>query len=201
MSDNKKTRIEMNKTKKKALCLLLSLFAAANAFVAVSTEKQKSLFSIQDAEAMPGWGDLASFINWIETLTENDNAIVYKYNTRQGLSCAPIQIFSGKYEYGSNESQNLDAHLGLTGNASYATGGVSGDVNANYQARKDVAESYKYEYSVYIWLGGNDWKVKTCEPCHKNDPNKIGKNCKTYDECAAVIESRSETYRQALGLS
>lgn len=191
----------MEKLKKRIiLCGFLTLFASANVIVAVSNEKQKSLFSVREAEAQ-AFGFESSILNWLEDLLLNSNTVVYKYNTREGLTCSPVQIFSGRYYNGSSQAQNLDAHLGLTGSVTYATGNVNGDAGVNYQAQKQSMNTYQYEYTVDISLGGNDWMIKTCEPCSNNDPEKIGKNCNTYNECAEAIKSSAGAYREALGLS
>ena len=192
----------MNKLKKRILlCGILTAFATANVFVAISNEKQKALFRMEKAEAqgigVVTWEILYEM--W-ERFSQYNNPEVYKFNTRRGLTCAPVQIFSGKYEYGSAQAQSLDTHLGLNGSGSYASGNVNGSADASFQAYKSAVNNYQYEYSVNIVLDGNNWMVKTCEPCSTSDPEMIGSNCSTYNECADVIRSSADAYRSALGI-
>ena len=191
----------MKKTKKRILlCGIITVFAAVNMVVAVSNEKHKTLFKTENAEAsVVDW--YLIFYNIWESINQNNNDIVYKYNTRTGLKCAPVNIFSGKYAYNSSQAQTLDANLGFKGNMTHAAGEVSGQVNTNYDATRYYNNNYEYEYAVEIFLNGNDWMLKTCEPCSASDPDVIGKNCTNYDECAEAINSRASAYRNALGLN
>lgn len=187
----------MKKTKKKLLlCGLLTLFAAANLFVAASNEKQKKILCTDDAEAF----DFSLLLSIIENSSTNNNVQVFRYKIREGLSCAPVLIFSGNYQKGSSAANALDANLGFSGNSTFVTGSVNGSANASYQASRQTTSNYDYAYAVNIVLAGDDWEVITCEPCSENDPKMIGRNCKGYSECADAVNLHASAYRAALGL-
>lgn len=191
----------MKKTKKRILlCGIITVFAAVNMVVAVSNEKHKTLFKTENAEAsVVNW--YLIFYNIWESINQNNNDIVYRYNTRTGMSCTPVKIFCGKYDYNSSQAYSLNTSLGLEGSVTHAAGRVGGTANASYDATKNEKTNYQYEYNVEIILDGNDWTIKTCEPCSPTEPDVIGKNCTTYSECADAIKANASAYRYALGLN
>lgn len=190
-----------NVKKKLILCGLLTVFAIANLFVAVSNERQKTMFTARDAEAQ-----VVQSIPWEvlyqiwERYNTYNNPVVFKYRERNNLTCSPFEIYKGVFAKGSEVARMLDAHLNIQGAYGTSTGQVSGNTNVNYSASKKSTDNYSYEYSVSIILAGDDWTVKTCEQCSENDPDMIGMNCTVYNECAQTIESNANAYKAALGL-
>ena len=193
----------MNKMKRRLiLCGIVSMFALVNVVVTISNERQKALLFADNTDALSDSDDfLENLVAEFWAFIGNNNNVVYKYNERTNLPCAPVKIFSGRYQSGSSQAQNLDLNLGLTGSANYATGSVNGHAEASYRASKESSTNYQYEYTVDIVLSGNNWKLKTCEPCAESDPDKVGKNCTNYNECADAVNSSASAYRSALGIS
>ena len=163
----------MKKTKKKLLlCGLLTLFAAANLFVAASNEKQKSLFVVENADA-ESLGNLLYRI--VEDYLSNMNIVVYKHYERRDLPCAPYNLFNGIYAKGSDVARMLDANLNLQGDSGFSSGFISG--GANYSASKKMTGNYYYEYRIDIVLPGNNWRANSCVQCRLDDPEVLGVNC------------------------
>lgn len=191
----------MNKivTKKRVLLVVsFTLFALANLFVGLNNEKQKALLLTDNVEAKtnPMWYYLI-----LEGLTNNDPGTFYKYRERNNLSCSPIRVYRGVIAKGTEAARMLDVALNIDASSQTGTGNVSQRTDVKYNSRKKSLDNIFYEYTVDIYLTGEDWVIKTCEPCSKDDDGCVGHNCTVYNECAQAIKSSTTSYLNALGIN
>lgn len=191
----------MNKiiTKKRVLLVVsFTLFALANLFVGLNNEKQKALLLTDNVEAKtnPVWYYLI-----LEGLMNNDPGTFYKYRERNNLPCSPVNIYKGIIAKGTEAARMLDASLNIDASSHTGSGNISGNSSAKYNSRKKALDNVFYEYSVEIYLTGEDWVIKTCEPCSSNDNESIGHNCTPYSECAQAIQISTTSYLNSLGIN
>lgn len=185
----------ITKFKKTVVCGLLSIVAIANVFVAVGNEKHKSLYVTKEANS---FGIVTGYL--IAELLNNAGEKAYISHDRDNLPCSPFEIYRGIVQKGTSLENNLDAKLGITGQTGSAGGTISGSANVGYTAQKSIAGSNSYEYSICIYLPGNDWESVTCQRVSK-DQQGAKPECYNFDECAQTIANRAGYYRSAFGLN
>lgn len=187
--------------KKKVLIYgFLTLFALANVIVAVSNERQKSMLISNNVEAKSNIADWILFYLWyIDNNGGSNSNTAEKYRERNNLTCPPFEIYNGQHAIGSDAARLIETKLNLTGGATNGSGYVQGESRSSWQSSKHSSSSTHYEYHVVVTPVGNDWVLKTCEPCADNDP-EIATNCRTYNECGEYVQTMGDSYRSALGI-
>lgn len=179
-----------------AICGALAVLSLVNVCILSFNKSQVSpiLTKNVNADAQQILGPYTLLFSLGEFFGNNNT--YYKYDEIRTI-CNTVTISRGTMSLEQMRNSAFGLNATLTGPATTQVG-VDGGATASIDAHKTSKSSF--DFAVDIVLPGDNWKVKTCEPCCPNDPDVISGKCVTYDQCSEVIKMRVAAYKEALGI-
>lgn len=180
-----------------AICGALAVLSLVNVCVLSFNKNQVSPILTRNVNADAG--NLGSFDLWayISELIER-NTTYYEYQDAW-TKCTPLEISNGSIS--KQELRDSGINANVSGNATVeGTAQTSADVSSEFNYKMDLKQynANYFNYTLKVSLPGKDWEVRTCKSSSKDSKNVLHSKCVPYDECAQVMLTRVNAYKQAL---
>ena len=180
----------------------LALLSIVNVSILTMRDTRvKSLVATEvnaDAEELGPWG----FLIWLTEFCYDNFGSHFKFHEFYTV-CNPMELSKGSFANGSQADHNFRSAIGgeISGNTSISGTKATAHGDVDYSANISNYNANSYSYQVIISLPGDHWKVKLCEPCSANDPQRIQGSCQDYDACAITMKSRIAAYKTAFSVN